>query len=181
MLVVPQTLTLSYWSPLKKREPCLPIEIEDMPAVPELIWMMAEFCKKHGGLGMAAPQVGIHKTLAMVLSPKGKVYGLINPKITKWYGREMQELEGCLSVLPQGNSHKVWRSERIDLVTGTEADPHAEQKTSHVGMEARVIQHEIDHLNADGEIFFLDRLGPVAKGQVIRKYMKSLRQEDKHV
>lgn len=154
-----------------------------MPAIPELVAKMVAYCKQHGGVGLAAPQVGINKSLAVVLTQKDKILEMINPAIVKWSGRDLLGNEGCLSIPPSlANQAKVWRSEHIHVACGNETNPYARQVTEHAGWVARVIQHEVDHLNPEGQVYFIDRTGPVAKGQVLRKYLKFRRQmEAAHV
>lgn len=181
MLVVPQELVPTYWSPVRQRPRCEPITLEDIPSVPELVRKMAQYCKNHDGVGLAAPQVGIYKSLAILLSPKSKIQVMINPRIVMLSGRDLLELEGCLSLPPsKENQHRVWRSEKVEIECGTEEDPLARVRTAHSGWVARVIQHEIDHLTPDGEVFFIDRVGPVAKGQALRKYLKFRKQLELH-
>jgi len=110
-----------------------------------------------GAVGIAAPQVGHAKRIAIVdvsgLKKPVDNHGyllMINPEITNWEGMEKGR-EGCLSV-PDFTGNVI-RAEKIKIrfqgVDGewTEFETH--------GYEARAIQHEIDHL--DG-MLFLDRL-----------------------
>jgi len=110
-----------------------------------------------GAVGIAAPQVGHAKRIAIVdvsgLKKPVDNHGyllMINPEITKWEGMEKGR-EGCLSV-PDFTGNVI-RAEKIKIrfqgLDGewTEFETH--------GYEARAIQHEIDHL--DG-MLFLDRL-----------------------
>ncbi len=109
-----------------------------------------------GGVGIAAPQVGYFKRIAIVdvsKNPKLVSNGcmiLINPEIKKWEGMKIGR-EGCMSV-PDFTGNVI-RAEAIEV--------HAQnvegkwQTFSCVGYEARAVQHELDHL--DG-LLFLDRL-----------------------
>lgn len=179
MLVVPPVLGPSYWVPPRKRPHCLPIEPEDVPALPELVARMAQYCRDHEGAGLAAPQIGIYKSLAILLSPKNKVSVLINPEIVSYGGRDILDVEGCLSLPPsRENQFRVRRSEKIEVECGTEEDPHARVRTAHTGQVARIIQHEVDHLNPDGEVFFIDRIGALARGQALRKFLKFSRRQE---
>ena len=103
------------------------------------------------GVGLAAPQVGIsHRLLVYRLEPGSAAVALVNPEVT-WCSRdeEVQE-EGCLSI-PLVHVD-VERS--IGILVRAH-DEHGEQLIIEAtGLEARVIQHEIDHL--DG-ILILDR------------------------
>ncbi|MCK5336989.1 MAG: peptide deformylase [Gammaproteobacteria bacterium] len=110
-----------------------------------------------GAVGIAAPQVGVAKRLAIVdvstLKKPVDNHGyllMINPEITKWDGMEKGR-EGCLSV-PDFTGNVI-RAENIHIRFQNLAGEWTEFDTH--GYEARAIQHEIDHL--DG-MLFLDRL-----------------------
>lgn len=116
-----------------------------------------------GGVGLAAPQVGIEQKL-LVLNPAGSKEDrsgelcLLNPKITRKKGREFGE-EGCLSF--PGIQAEV---ERWQKITITYQDLDGKEQT--LGAEdwlARIIQHELDHLEG---VLFVDRLTPVDKLRV---------------
>jgi peptide deformylase len=103
------------------------------------------------GIGLAAPQVGIaHRVLVYRVEPDSPVVALINPEIA-WSSRDEEiSEEGCLS-LPMIHVDV----ERPVAVLVNAHDEHgAEIVIEATGLEARVIQHEIDHL--DG-ILILDR------------------------
>ena len=100
------------------------------------------------GVGLAAPQIGISKRL-IVCSPeskKGKEFIFFNPVIKKKCGEVMGE-EGCLSF--PGVTGEVLRAEEIDF-TALDSEGKPIEMVIH-GFFARVIQHEIDHL--DGIVF----------------------------
>lgn len=102
------------------------------------------------GLGLSAPQIGVFKRV-FVARIRNKVKGFVNPKILKFSEKEIAFLEGCFSV-PFLYGH-VKRPAQIDLesqnVQGKKALTH------YKGLPARIIQHEIDHL--DG-ILFIDHV-----------------------
>ncbi len=108
-------------------------------------------------VGIAATQVGCLQRIVIIdVSSRKQVkqhHGrlvLINPEIVHWEGHEVGR-EGCLSV--PDYTGKVIRAQRITL---TARDETGRARTYHMeGFEARVAQHEIDHL--DG-LLFLDRL-----------------------
>jgi peptide deformylase len=124
---------------------------------------MMEAMYEEGGVGLAAPQVGIGLKL-LVLNPAGDRQDrsgervLCNPKITRKKGREFGE-EGCLSF--PGLHAEVERWVSITL-TYQDLDG-TEQTLSADGWLARIIQHEIDHL--DG-VLFVDRLTAAEKLRV---------------
>ncbi|MFV2056934.1 MAG: peptide deformylase [Thiohalomonadales bacterium] len=109
-----------------------------------------------GGVGIAAPQVGISKRLVIVdvsSKPKIKQHGLlvlVNPEIIAWQGFKIGR-EGCLSV-PDFTGNVI----RATSIVIQAQNPQGEKcEFECEGYEARAIQHEIDHLNG---ILFLDRL-----------------------
>ena len=103
----------------------------------EMVLTMREEC----GVGLAAPQVGISKSIAVVACGDS-VISMINPVITSRKGSLSFE-EGCLSV--PGKSVKVKRAEEISVSYLDENGmPHNE---IFKGLEARIVQHEVDHLN----------------------------------
>jgi len=103
------------------------------------------------GIGLAAPQVGIsHRVLVYRVEPDSPTVALINPKV-EWSSRD-QEIseEGCLS-LPLVH---VDVERPVAVLVHAQDEHGAELVIEATGLEARVIQHEIDHL--DG-ILILDR------------------------
>ena len=116
----------------------------------DLIDNMFETMYAEDGVGLAAPQVGILKRIAIVDIQEDNKIVLINPEIIEEEGKAVME-EGCLSI--PGETGDVIRAEKIKVRTldrdGNEIEFKAE------GLEARAIQHEIDHL--DG-ILFIDKV-----------------------
>jgi len=101
------------------------------------------------GVGLAAPQVGVLRRIAIV-EFGDKYYELINPRILKSSGEVIGE-EGCLSV--PGVRGKVKRPATITVTYADRAGKrHKEEIT---GILARVFCHEIDHL--DG-VLFVDKM-----------------------
>lgn len=98
------------------------------------------------GLGLSAPQIGVFKR-AFVARVRNKIKGFINPKIVKLSQKEISYLEGCFSV-PELYGH-VMRPSEIDL--NWQSTEGKKQQTHYKGLPARIIQHEIDHL--EGTLF----------------------------
>jgi peptide deformylase len=118
------------------------------------------------GVGLAANQVGIlHRLLVYRVHQQSPVSALVNPEI-QWVGDEQETLEeGCLS-LP---SVHVDVERPVHIVVSA-SNEYGEPLTIEAsGLEARVIQHEIDHL--DG-VLVLDR---ISRGQR-KEAMKALRE-----
>jgi peptide deformylase len=122
------------------------------------------------GIGLAAPQVNKSVRLITVdLSvgeEKDKVFILVNPEILDAQGETIME-EGCLSV-PDVNE-KVVRPSHI-VVKGIDLDGN-EKTVEAQGLLARVICHEIDHLNGK---LFIEHLSPLKKNLIKKKLRKQL-------
>ena len=110
-----------------------------------------------GGVGIAAPQIGVSSRMVLVDCSlgrfKSKHHGLlqmINPEIEKAEG-EVLGREGCLSVPDWVGM--VPRAKRIVVSYADLQGVRHRLETS--GFEARVIQHEMDHLNG---VLFIDRV-----------------------
>ncbi len=117
--------------------------------IQELIPQMAETMVNHDGAGLAAPQIGKNIRLITV-NHKDRVLAIINPKITKKSFLKEWGEEGCLSVPDKFGEVKRSKSIIIEYI-----DEKNNQKILKApGLLARVIQHEIDHL--DG-ILFIDK------------------------
>lgn len=116
---------------------------------------MTEAMYAEGGVGLAAPQVGVEHKL-LVLNPAGDKKDrsgelvLCNPKLTKKKGREFGE-EGCLSFPGIHAEVERW----IDITVTYQDLDGKEQTLPATGWLARIIQHEMDHLEG---VFFVDRL-----------------------
>ena len=129
----------------------------------ELADRMIEAMYVEGGVGLAAPQVGIEQKL-LVLNPSGSkddrsgALVLRNPKVMRKKKREFGE-EGCLSF--PGIQAEV---ERWIEITVVYQDANGdEQALKCDGWLARIVQHEIDHLEG---VFFVDRLTATEKLRV---------------
>lgn len=107
------------------------------------------------GIGLAAPQVGIHKQLIVIDinldKPEIPPLVLINPKITKSGNDFCNAEEGCLSI--PGVYLDVSRPETIEVSYKNEQGKPT--KLNADGLLARAIQHEMDHLNG---VMFVDRV-----------------------
>ncbi|ACK67906.1 peptide deformylase [Rippkaea orientalis PCC 8801] len=107
------------------------------------------------GIGLAAPQVGVHKQLIVVdcdpNDPANQPIILINPQITRFSQELCVVEEGCLSI--PGVYLDVTRPKAIEVSFRDEqGKPRKLQATD---LLARVIQHEMDHLNG---VMFVDRV-----------------------
>jgi peptide deformylase len=135
-------------------QPVDPAQLAD-PELQALIDDMLETMRDADGVGLAAPQVGVPLQLFVYLSspesqhPVERV--LINPTLVPERGDLVEDWEGCLSIpdlrglVPRHHALRVIGLDR----QGKTVDERV------AGLEARILQHELDHLNG---IVFLDRM-----------------------
>lgn len=126
-----------------------------------------------GGVGLAAPQIGISKRL-IVLDGDTENYGqkrivVVNPAIVEQSGTIAAE-EGCLSV-PEIRE-VVERSARV-VLTGIDLEGE-EIEVKGTGILARAIQHEIDHIEG---LLFIDRVGPLKRDLLLKQWEKIRREQ----
>lgn len=114
-----------------------------------LIDQMIDAMREAKGVGLAAPQVGVSKRV-FVAEVEERIHVLIDPQIVKKDGEEVSS-EGCLSI--PGIVADVPRALRVTVKAKNRRGRGI--TLSAEGLLARVIQHELDHL--DG-ILFLDRV-----------------------
>jgi peptide deformylase len=123
------------------------------------------------GIGLAAPQVGVNRRLIVIDLTAGETTGhqmiLVNPEIVEESGLQKEE-EGCLS-LP-GLTAVVRRPQKV-LVKANDLDGNLVEIEGE-GLLARVLYHEIDHLEG---ILYLDRISPLKRDLLKRKIRKLMK------
>ncbi|MEM9594759.1 MAG: peptide deformylase [Acidobacteriota bacterium] len=146
------------------RVECPPVETFD-DELRRLVDDMVETMYDAPGVGLAAPQVGVEKRLALVDvsvgREEGKLLVLVNPRIVHQEGSEV-DFEGCLSI-PR-LSEKVKRPQAVKITAQNLDGEPFELETE--GFEARAICHELDHL--DG-VLFIDHLRGLRRDKVRRQ------------
>ena len=131
---------------------------------------MMEIMIKAPGVGLAANQVGILKQIVTINyedkeSDKRANYILFNPLITEYSEEKVIMEEGCLS-LPEQYAD-VERSKQIILEYIDENEKIIKKEID--GYEARILQHEIDHLSGK---LFVDYLSSLKRNILIKKVQK---------
>lgn len=147
----------------QKAEPV--VEVDD--EVRHLIADMFETMYDADGVGLAAPQVGVSLRV-IVVDPRDESvppFALVNPEIVERAEEVERGEEGCLSI--PGLREIVERSARV-VVEGLDRDG-LPRRIEAEGLVARILQHEIDHL--DG-ILFIDRLSPLKRQMLLRRWQK---------
>jgi peptide deformylase len=138
-----------------------PVEVFDA-ALADEVRRMGRLMDDALGIGLAAPQLGVmHRVLVYRVDPEAPLGVLVNPEF-EYKGDEIETMEeGCLS-LP-GVGVEVERPVEVRVRAQDETGAPITVEAS--GLEARVIQHEIDHL--DG-VLILDRTSRDQRKQAMR-------------
>ncbi len=122
------------------------------------------------GVGLAAPQIGVSKRV-IVVNYDGTFEAYINPELEILESSSQMQEEGCLS-LPNLRT-EVNRPKKVLLkalkMDGSKIEMEAEE------MMARILQHEVDHL--DG-LLFIDRVDKKTKRQLMLEYSQLESEED---
>lgn len=131
------------------------VEVPD-EAVQALVDRMSRLMAEARGVGLAAPQIGIlRRVLVYQTAEEDPVTALVNPRLVASSEERAADEEGCLSL---GAASVVVEVERPVEVTVEATSPAGEAlRVEAEGLEARVLQHELDHL--DG-ILTIDRATP---------------------
>ena len=131
---------------------------------------MIELMLKAPGVGLAANQIGVLKRIVTINIPDeskkiNQIQTFFNPSIIFYSKKKVILEEGCLS-LPQQYAD-IERPEEIVIKYINEKNEKIEEKK--YGYEARVIQHEVDHL--DGKLF-IDYLSSLKRNMIIKRIKK---------
>ncbi len=139
----------------------------------KLVDSMFDVMYREKGIGLAAPQVDVSKRIIILdfEGYKGPVKTIINPVIKDVSNKRSFYEEGCLS-LP-GITKEIERPEQV-LVAGITTDGD-EVEFEAEGLLARVLQHEIDHLNG---VVFIDHLEDYLRNE-LRPYLKKIKKLNK--
>ena len=147
--------------------PCQPFDFSNPEFdIEEFTKTLAETMVREDGIGLAANQVGVPYRVFTVRSDPLLV--CYNPKIVDLSGEELLGPEGCLSF--PGLSVKVKRWEEVRLRFQNYKGTFVTRKFG--GLAARVVQHEMDHL--DGILFF-NRANRYHRDQAFKRLDRTLR------
>jgi peptide deformylase len=151
----------------------------DARDVLELLTAMTDRLRSLNGAGLAAPQVGapvrvviveVRRTDVFPDRPETPLLQMVNPEIIERSGSELTGWEGCFSV--PGLMGQVLRAERVTVAYTAPDDRQVIE--DYDGYAARVIQHEVDHL--DG-IEFIDRMRSMNSITTVQNYLAFHRDE----
>ena len=134
---------------------------------------MAGLMRDAIGVGLAAPQLGISQRLLVYrVGPEAPIIALVNPEL-EWSSKDGETMEeGCLSI--PGVTVDVERPVYVRVRARDEDG--GERLVEAAGLEARVIQHEIDHL--DG-VLMLDRTTREERRRAMRELREAQREHER--
>jgi peptide deformylase len=142
-------------------------EVEEFDdALRGLVERMALLMREANGVGLAANQMGVlQRVFVYQVADEAPLTALVNPRLVASSEERVTDEEGCLSL---GGASVVVGVERPATVTVEASSPAGEPvQVEAEGLEARVVQHELDHL--DG-VLIIDRTSPeqrrIALGQL---------------
>lgn len=143
-----ELVTLSHRLAARLREPCVEVDLgEEM--FHQLSALLERACAQHGGIGLAANQTAkwiTKKPRVAIVSSDQLSLILLNPKIRSLGQASEEAVEGCLSIPGKRFNVRRWR----DISVTTRLQGGEELTLTAHGSLARVMQHEIDHL--DGKL-----------------------------
>lgn len=147
----------------------------EYPNLKQLVDDMFETMHHADGVGLAAPQIGLAIRLLVIDlkameedEPEMSKFriAMINPVMLEMSEEEIEANEGCLSI--PGISEKVYRSEWIKIkYLDVDFNEHVEEFED---FQARVIQHEYDHLEGS---LFTDHVNPLRR-QLIKSKLNNI-------
>lgn len=119
-------------------------------SIKKLIDDMVDTVHEANGVGLAAPQIGVPLRLIVTVYDD-RLRIVLNPEVLEATGEDIEADEGCLSI--PGWTGPVVRKEKLTVRGLSRTGKPIKIKTE--GWEARVFQHEIDHVNG---ILYIDRM-----------------------
>lgn len=136
------------------------------PNLEELVKAMSKVMFTKGGIGLAAPQVGVSKRILLMGTPE-KLVVCVNPELVSGSG-EVKDVEGCLSF------PGLWlHVKRYEKVVARYQNIKGETREEEFdGLTARVFQHELDHLNG---VCFVNHVGKLSLEMAKKRRKKNLR------
>ena len=142
--------------------------------IKKLVADMFETMYAAPGVGLAAVQVGVPKRVVTIDATRGeeekRPFALINPEILWFSDEKLVHEEGCLSIpdfIDEVERPAKIKARFLDL-EGRTIEVEAEE------LFARVLQHEVDHING---ILFIDHLSKLKRDRVEKKLVKFAKRE----
>ena len=141
-------------------------EVEELDdSVTGLVERMRGLMSEARGVGLAAPQLGILRRVLVYQTGEDEPFvALVNPRVVETGEEELADDEGCLSL---GAATVIVEVERPTTIVVEATSPEGEPvRIEAEGLAARVVQHELDHL--DG-VLIIDRTTPEQRREALAK------------
>jgi peptide deformylase len=141
--------------------------VPDPAAVHDWIDPMAVVMREQKGVGIAAPQIGMSERFFLTAVPRDELRVFVNPEIIDCSSRSVRSQESCLSLpgLTAEVPRHAWVTVAYFNTNGVRHELNAR------GLLARVIQHELDHLNG---VLFTDYLRPKRRERLLKGVVRTV-------
>jgi len=170
ILLTEKSMLVKETDPVLKK-PCDAVDFETSTREERqsLVDQMIATMTESGGIGLAAPQIGVTKRVFVLLENDVPIC-CFNPEIVHTIGTDVVDYEGCLSF------PKLWlKVGRAEGVVGKYQDIDGNEVTRQFdGLSARCFLHELDHVNG---VVFVDKVGSVALAMAKKRRTKQQRQK----
>ena len=175
---LPPPAKILLWDKRLREKPCDPVVNFDAELI-LLAKVLESTCYQYNGCGLAAPQIGDFRRVALVHYPADtQPFVMVNPVIDEINSKgEQIDNESCLSLPGAHASGEICRNTAKvrrcrDIVYSYQDLTGARQEATASGMLARIICHETDHCAG---WFFTDRIGDCSRAIVMRQYQNFVR------
>lgn len=147
---------LTYYPDPLLRKKAANVDVQTIASLQSLFDDMIDTMKKKDGIGLAAPQIGVSQRIIVINHADGPLV-IVNPTLSRLSLRKQTAEEGCLSI------PEVFGTVRRHLLLSYEGfDRNGKKiKGKAKGLFARVLQHEVDHING---VLFIDRVIKITHG-----------------
>lgn len=142
---------------------------DEYDLLPKLRDYMIHTMERFNGMALAAPEVGVYKRYFIIRSDDGGIIDFVNPEVIQLFGYDKTMNEGCLSLPPCGNLCPVTRSEKVRIEFGTASGPETRSIVLFNDMDARAVQHSLDHLYG---AFFIGRAAQAHAKKVLNTFSR---------
>lgn len=146
------------------RSKCVPVMKEKPAYMNNLINSMIQLMIDSNGCGIAAPQVGVNKRLFVAVLDGERCELFVNPVILEHSDETEIDTEGCLSVPEKCGDVERYKKIKVKYFNGKDVITR-----EYEGMNARIVQHEYDHLTG---VLYID------KAQNIRDVQRDVKIEE---
>ncbi len=164
MISIPKNPKILYYGTSMAGVESDPVEASEYKDLIDLKRCMVQAMYDNRGIGLSACQIGVFRQFFIIETKDGDVLDFVNPEIERMYGAEREGFESCLSIPPFSNGCLVFRMQHVIMTASTVKYPKFRQTWKFSAIDARVVQHEVDHLAGT---FFIDRVSSQRKSKVL--------------